>query len=63
MKIFTKMAAKGKVPCCGFSIFCSKVRSSFRWFLNLKMAGKGFALREIFFVSFGKAFFFFGESN
>ena len=61
------MAAKGKVPSCGCSIVCSKVCSNLRWFLNLKMARKGFPMGiprsgKFFFVSFGKAFFF-GESK
>ena len=34
------MAAKEKVPSCGCSIVCSKVRSNFRWFLNLKWREK-----------------------
>ena len=52
------MAANGKVPSCG----CSKVCSNLRWFLNLKMARKGFPMgiprsgKIVFFVSFGKAF-------
>ena len=56
------MAAKGKVPSCGCSIVCSEVCSNLRWFLNLKMARKGFPMgiprsgKNFFFVSFGKAF-------
>ena len=34
------MAAKGKVLSFGCSIVCSKIRSNFRWFLNLKWREK-----------------------
>ena len=55
------MAAKGKVPSCGCSIVCSKVCSNLRWFLNLKMARKGFPMGiprsgKFFLSALGKLF-------
>ena len=59
------MAAKGKVPSCG----CSKVCSNLRWFLNLKMASKGFPMGiprsgKFFFLSaLGKLLFSSEKAN
>ena len=56
------MAAKGKVPSCGCSIVCSKVCSNLRWFLNLKLARKGFPMgiprsgKNFFLSALGKLF-------
>ena len=57
------MAAKEKVPSYGCSIVCSKVRSNFRWFLNLKWRekvsqGVSHEAGKTFFCVLGESVFF-----